>query len=285
MAEGAVEEVIARCLLDPVFADRLRRTPNRALHPYGFDANTRKEIKAADLDKILRFAGFINKVQHNHLWEFFPITRKMLCYYGIELEVFTAYRVRLSPQLRAGSLEDKTRSFLDFLEHYLSDKQEHYPGLSEALQHERGIWEVSLIPIRPYTGGVLAAVQLSSVEWKTFQKLVPAINGPWRICLFEADPEKITAEVKQGTFNGLVERTEPTLFAYTRDRRGRGVVILKPDHLTIDLLSRIDGKRSVAAVIAAARRESLLNVPPLGFREFFEQAAKSEHICMKVKET
>jgi len=283
MPEGAVEEVIARCLLEPDFADSLRQTPARTLHPYLFDKQTREQIESADLDKILQFAGFINKVQHNHLWEFFPATRKMLCYYGIELEVFTAYRARVSPQLRASGLDAKTRSFLEFLEHYLADKKGRYPGLSEVLRHERNIWEVSLTVIAAAGREVLPGALLSSLKWKTFQQLVPCINRPLRICTFAVDPEKITAEVKRGTFGGLVERTEPTLFAYTLDRSRRSVVVLKPDHLTVDLLSRINGKRSVAAVIATARREGLIDVPPLDFREFFEQAAQSEHIWLYTK--
>ena len=116
---------------------------------------------------------------------------------------------------------------------------------------------------------------LANINWSTFKELVPRIDGAIQICSFEVDPEEIIRQLKSGTFCGRVKRIDPTLFAYRHDRQSGSVIVLRPDRLTIDILSRINAERSVAAVIASVRNSGLRDIPPIAFRDFFEQAADS----------
>src|SRR5947199_10036579 len=112
MFEGPIEEIIARCLLDPSFLASLHQNPAETLESYGLEESVRQQIESADFDKIQRFSGFISKIQHNHLWESFPTTRQLLRFYELELEIFTAYRpYQLSAEVSMGSREQRTRSF------------------------------------------------------------------------------------------------------------------------------------------------------------------------------
>ena len=279
MTDGIVEQVIARCLVEPGFAEALRSEPLKTLSVYSSDSAIQRSFASADIQKILRFSGFINKIQHNHLWEYFPATRQLLRYYGIELDIFTAYRpLQLSMNLKASSLDDKTRSFLDFLEQFMrpQESQRRYPGLTQILIHERSIWEISRTPSPSQddlNGNAVLPHQLTSFKWSKFKRLRAGLNGPLRVCSFEIDPEETIGRIREGRFDGKVNRIETALFLYQHDRERKSVVVQRPDRLTIDLLSRINAKRSVFGVISSIRRSGLTEIPPIAFREFFTEAA------------
>lgn len=277
MSEGAIEEIIARCLLNPSFTASLQHNSAEALAPYGLEEGIRQQVESADFDKIQRFSGFISKIQHNYLWESFPATRQLLRYYELELEVFTAYRPhQLSADANHASRDERTRSFLDFLEAHLANGPKvgtSYPGLSEVLQHERAIWDLVSATSKLDDEESSLLIEWTNLSWSAFQRLLPAIHGPMRLCVFDVDPEQVIRQLKEGTFAGIAPNTERSFFAYRINRKTGYSSVLKFDSLSVSILSRIDGKRSVRSVIASARRSGLGEIRPLAFRSFFEEIA------------
>lgn len=278
MTEGAIEEIMARCLLDPSFAQAIRRKPAKALKAYRLGAVVRRQVESADFEKILRFSGFICKIQHNHLWDSFPVTRQLLSRYGIELEVFSAYRPhQLSQILNSSSRDDRTRSFLNFLERYLADRAragQHFPALAEVLRHERNIWEVWVTAMV----GEAAFTRLSGddLSWSIFQSLVPCVNGQLRIGAFDIEPMKVVEQIRSGSLAAHVTRRgRRKFFAYWADGKGHSPRVFELDSLTAHILSQINSARSVRAIVEAVRRAGLAEIRPLAFRAFFEQAADS----------
>jgi len=147
MSARIVDTVIARCLLEPGYLDRLRDGLDAELDLLRVDDATRAELARLDVAQVRRFSGLISKVQHNDTWEQFPLTRALLKFYGMELEVFAAYRDRHLSLLGRGRLtrEAKTFSFVSFLGDYLANSAtDACPGLIDLLVHERSTWEVAL---------------------------------------------------------------------------------------------------------------------------------------------
>jgi hypothetical protein len=102
-------------------------------------------------------------------------------------------------------------------------------------------------------------------------RLVPKLDGPLRIEAYDCDPAAIVNQVIEGTFAGSAAGIT-RLFAIRADADGRTIQSFEIDELPALVLHCIDGKRSVGAVVAAARRRSLQATPPRAFRGFFEDA-------------
>lgn len=263
----AVETILARCLIEPGFLGKLGAA-NESLASMDFEP--------ADLEKIRRFAGFICKVKHNHLWGLFPATRRLICHYGIELGIFTKYRLEYDlPAINAKleSVDDRLISFINFLDaHFSSCGNSHpYPMLSEALRHERLIWETQLLPISPAVQP-LPSDDLHSLQWFHFQRLVVGLDPSLRLSSFHYDVQSIAAQLAEANMEEKTPRGTARVFAYYLDRNSHSVRVVDVDPITTQLLSLITGKRSVRRVIFASRALGLGHARPIEFREFFEDA-------------
>src|SRR5262249_47252956 len=106
--------VVARTLLDERYLTHLE-----AAGAHDSDPRVSTLIRELDLANLRRFGAFIVKVQHNFLWESLPHTRRTLCALGLETEIFGAYRRELDRTYRERSREQKTSSFITFLERHL----------------------------------------------------------------------------------------------------------------------------------------------------------------------
>src|SRR6266849_7534536 len=126
----SAEEILARCLTEPMFLDSLIADRDAALKVYSLDAETRAEFDRTDFRQIRQFSGFIGKVQHNYLWDFFPATRRLLRHYKLETNVFAEYRpIQLSPEVRSLDRREKTARFFVYLFDFIT-KHPEYPGLA-----------------------------------------------------------------------------------------------------------------------------------------------------------
>ena len=276
-SDGVIHEILARCLVEPAFLERLQADPDVALADYPLGIRSRCEFKNTDLSRIQRFSGFIGKVQHNYLWDSFPATLLLLRHYGIELEVFAKYRtIQLSPEMRNRNQFEKIRRFLAFLDQFLVDHMQ-YPGLNCVLIQERARWEVlqAVDKVKAIEG--LSPETLRTLEWARFLRLRPVLNGPLRIDAFDCDPSDLTASVVNGSFTGHCGG-ESRFFASWVDPRKRLLHTLQIDNLSALVLSCIDGTKRLSAVIASARQRGLTAAMPRTFRAFFESAASADLI-------
>jgi hypothetical protein len=277
LSDFPVEEILARCLTDPSFLTLLSTDRDAALRDYPLDARTRADFDHIDVRRLRRFSGFIGKVQHNYLWEVFPATRRLLKQSGREIDVFADYRaVQLSPSLRTESQSAKIRSFAAYLSNY-AVQNPGCAGLATAIRYEHICWElhqsVAVYRSRPS----LSAADIATSPWPEFLRLVPAAKGPLRIESFDCDPSRLVSRVLEGTFTGA-SVGKPDVFVLRLDPDSLLLQTVAIDELTALLLSCIDDKRSVRAVIAAARRRALATTPPQAFRAFFEDAQAADVI-------
>ena len=272
-----VEEILARCLTEPSFLASLATNPGAALAAYPLDAKTRAAFVNMDMQRVRRFSGFIGKVQHNYLWDFFPAARRLLQRYKVEIEVFAEYRaIQLLPELRAQKQSDKIRRFAAYLSNY-AIKRPEFIGLAAAVRYERACWELRKSKAALHAPPPLTAAVAGAATWADFLRLVPTPIGPLRIKSFDCDPARLVASILDETFVGYPTGTD-RLFVLQLDPQDSLLRISEVEELPALLLSLIDGKRSVRSVVAAARRRALAATPPQAFRAFFEEAAAAGFI-------
>jgi hypothetical protein len=236
-----VESLIARCLLDADFlrdagADPVKAAADRNLSP---DASA--YLEALDVARVRQFAGFITKVQHNHLWESTPYTRALLKHYGAEIETFATYHGR-HLQLRAdrASRTEKDDAFFAFLDEYAAARKE-LRGLRDILRHERILLELE--------GLRQGLAEMPTVVPRTpFATRVPVVRGALRVACFDCHPLEIAATVNRGALasNG-VAHWHVTL-VYSAQSPTRDLVVLEVDDLTAAVLAAVDGERTIRAV-------------------------------------
>jgi len=263
----AVETIIARCLIEPGFLGK-PGAANESLAQVDFEP--------AELGKIRRFAGFICKVKHNHLWGLFPATRRLICHYGIELDIFTKYRLEHDPPAFNTGIEavdDRLISFINFLDAHFSSygNSYPYPMLLEVLRHERFIWETRLVPTSPASQSI-SSDDLQASRWIDFQRLVVGLDPSLRLFGFHYDVQAITAQLEEANLEDEILPGPDRALAYYFDRHSHSVRVVEVDPITTQLLSLINGKRSVRRVIFASRALGLGHARPVEFREFFEDA-------------
>jgi hypothetical protein len=246
-AAAQVESLIARCLLDADFLRDANADPVNALAARNLTTEAAAELEALDLARVRQFAGFITKVQHNHLWELTPYTRALLKHYGIEIETFAAYHGRhLELRERGASRSEKDEAFFAFLDE-LAASRDDVPGLRDILRHERIVLELQRLRRGLQEGGPGTAGEPRS---ERFAACVPSVRGVLRIAAFDCDPLAIAATVSRGALDSDGVSARPVTLAYSAQSHAREPAILEVDDLTAALLGAVDGRRSVRAVVA-----------------------------------
>lgn len=270
MSARTVDAMIARCLLEPGYLDRLRDGLDAELDLLRVDDTTRGELAGLDVAQVRRFGGLISKVQHNDTWERFPLTRALLKFYGMELEVFAAYRDRHLSLLRGGrpTREAKTLSFLSFLDGYLaSTATGACPGLIDVLVHERSTWEVA---------GELTDTGPRQAVDPAGERVVP--RDALRIAALRYHPFDIASCLRDGSPAVADVVPRPAYLCYWGRRRADDVAVLELDAVTASVLACVDGRRSAADVVTAAH--ALL--PEVGRRDL--EAALRQAVAREVVE-
>jgi hypothetical protein len=272
MNSGTVEGLLARLILEPAFLEKVRADRQSALAGYAPEAGIAEALDGENLERIRRFAGFIGKVQHNHLWDWFPATRLLLIHYEIELDLFTRYRaVQATPEWQRASRGDRVGKLLDFIADYAAG---NYPGLGDVVRHERAIWQAA----SETRSGKEPGTDFRSVPWSVFQRMRPALEGV-RILSFGFDPTRLAASILAGEFAGKIPKGPRTTLAYLGGPSGE-VRTLRTEEMSVFILGHVDGLRSVRRVIERVRCEGFAGLRPRAFREFFDGAAEAGFIRM-----
>jgi len=270
VSRGEIESILARSLLDPGFLDGLRQQPGQALAAYALAPEARRELETSDWNKVRGFSGFIEKVQHNYLWELFPFTRWLLTYYGIDHVVFADYRAtQLSSAAGVRDRATRASDFLDFVSVWIRRdrrRQRSCSMLLDVMQHERATSEVRLAT--PHHVRKTEPADLSRIPWPAFQRLVLAPAGQVRVHRFRDNPLRIVDSIGAGQFEGASRSARSVVLTYWFDSEAQQVRVAAIDAIAAVLLRGVDGRRSVRAVLATARRT--LEVRPVEVRPLLE---------------
>jgi hypothetical protein len=269
-AGPGVDSILARCMLDAEFLAAVSADPERALEGYDLDERSRSDFTRLDFGRVRQFAGFITKVQHNHLWESIPFTRALLKHYGLEIAAFSAYHgTHLRLRAEGASRQEKSDAFFDFLDRYASETARR--GLRDILRHER--LELELRQAGAPLEGSEPAACLDARPAGPFRLAVPAVRGVLRLGRFEFSPLAVASSLVDGTFREELLERRPHCLAYWVEPGSGTLRILEVDELTGALLEEVDGRRSVRTVVRRALRKVAAAAGVAELRPIFEAAA------------
>src|SRR6267154_5764364 len=203
MIAGGVESILARSLVEPDFLEALIVDPKGSLSSYSLDETAKGEFLNADFARIRAFSGFISKVQHNYLWESFPATRKLLTFFGVEIDLFSRYRrIQLSQRRKGEERRESILRFIEFLEVELKSKRGwQFRLMLELLKHERVTWETRL-SLGTVPEPMSTRLSIHRFSWAKFKTLTPVACGPLVVRKFCYDPSPIADRVAGDSFDG-----------------------------------------------------------------------------------
>jgi hypothetical protein len=279
----SVESLIARCLLDAAFLRDARADPARALAERNLGPEALPVLAAIDLSRVRQFAGFITKVQHNHLWESMPYTRSLMKHYGAEIEIFATFHGRhLDLRASHAPRTERLDAFGDFVDAYAAARDD-VPGLRDILRHER--IQMELRAQMSSMSGAVDPLTTSAPDAAgrptRYASLVPAVLGALRVASFEHDPLAIAAAVSRGDLPDGVLSAPPNTLAYAARPAARQLRVLEIDALTAALLVQVNGRRSIRAIAARVTGRAAPAVPVSRLRPIFDAARDAGLITLQ----
>jgi hypothetical protein len=216
MSIQAVNAIIARSVVDTRFLEQLCTKPHSVLAGYQLTDQEMTEFNNLNREHLRQFVGFITKVQNNHLYTSFPLTRLLLTHYGIEHEVFLGFHSQ-HQQLRADketSRQARTEAFI----HYFEVKLDHMDGEQAVILSNCLLNEKLLLRVRE--------------SWKQYQEdtaQVSQTDSGWKIDLEEIH------RLPDNQFFSLAWELSPTFYA--------GEFAFNPNELSL-IMSRDGGDLS-----------------------------------------
>jgi len=281
---NSVESIVARSLTDPTFLEALIANPNKALDSGCLDSKAKSEFLVADLAKLRAFSGFICKVQHNFLWESLPATRKLLAFFGMEIELFAAYRkTQISHKTKNEERRISIVRFIDFLKSYSKRKQEPpFQIVHEVLRHERASWEARLtLQATPRPSAISGSTD-KVTTWSELRRLRPIVNGSMALHEFSWDPTVVAAAALEERFDGKKPRQRPVILGYWGDSSSSQARILRLERFEASVLCWVDGRRAIRQIVDKVRRMSPGDLRPKDFQGLFESMAEAGILRLSV---
>ena len=256
MSVAVVNGVLARCLVDPPFLEAMSLDAADALKAYQLRDDDLSELLALDLRQVRKLAGFIAKVQNNHLWIALPGTRALLAYYGLELDVFTAYHAA-HQSLRAGrghSRREKIQTFIEYLSGYFAMRPvSDRAGLADVFRHEARMWDAQSAlegQKRVLTVDLACPKDISA----DFPQLRPIAQVPMWIERYEVDPLAIGAMLAEARFDPADLPRMTKFIGYWSDMSVRRVRLMSLEPEVALLLGLVDGSRTVEMIVSEGER-------------------------------
>jgi hypothetical protein len=267
--------------MEPDFLDRVTADTESTLSSYGLDESARAAFIAFDFSRIRNLGGFIAKVQHNYLWESFPGTLNLLKLTGLEIPVFSSYN-RIHQRLRAegsASRDEKIRRFLDYLDEDLSHRCENNVAILRAvLAHEEIMWrlaaDISEIKAAAPEPAVRGPGELLAQRTDQRDAIVPSICGRLEVREFEFDPVAALSELERGTIDLPSIAPSSQHLGYWVVPSTRQIRVLNLGYETAVLLSEINGRQPVPAIIERTISVLGANISPDDIRSFLESAVR-----------
>jgi hypothetical protein len=275
MSNATINSILARCIVDTAFLDQLASDPPGALNGYALEPQTYADFLKLDIARLRGFAGLVTKVQNNGLWEHFLYTRKLLNYYRIDLEVFTAYRDIHLQNRRAGlSRNQQIERFLSFLWKRIEDDRDYeYLGLREILAHEKITWETRLaFSTNKQRRPKWRKVDIAPLKYDSIMKLIPVIPGLFRLAEFTYDPLEMISNLTRLKFDSNQLSAQPRWLAYWADDSTGNLRILELDQPIASFLSQVNGRHSIRNLIRRVLKGEQAAMRRSEFRPFLQVA-------------
>lgn len=192
-----------------------------------------------DLQALAKFAGLGVKVRHNPLRPMFPLGFRLMSVAAIEIDLFSAYALQRSREGRAFAVDmaQRARDLVAFVGGWHDPDIRSHALLWDALRYELAVAE-------------LRAPQAAAIV-RAGTSRAPRVRGDIALHELQSDP-RVLGEVLHASAPELENvPLQPQAFCFWRavddDDNGETSVIAI-DALGQHLLSRIDGRRSAAAL-------------------------------------
>jgi hypothetical protein len=152
-----------------------------------------------DFEPLKKFSAFVTKVQNNQLWQNFPITRALMRFYEIELNVFGEFvTTHLSLRRNHANAQEKLEGFVSFFVSYLEEHRSTMPfSISNAFA-----FEFQRFKLTPTRSTVCSQVRLLN-EVPPFSALEIAKQysvAPCTIAFHEIDPTQVDQLLESKSF-------------------------------------------------------------------------------------
>ncbi len=198
-----------------------------------------------DLHALAKFAGLGVKVRHNPLRPMFPLGFRLMSVAAIEIDMFSAYALHRSREGRgfAADMAQRARDLVAFVGGWHDPTVRAHLLLWDAMRYELAVAQLRAPP-----SGTIAPPDIRTSR-------APRIRGDIALHDLQSDP-RVLAEVLHVSAPRLEDvPLQPQTFCFWRASEDSGsdegsgdTAVIAIDALGQHLLSRIDGKRTAAAL-------------------------------------
>lgn len=194
-----------------------------------------------DLSALAKFAGLGVKVRHNPLRPMFPLGFRLMSVAAIEIDLFSAYALHRSREGRgfAADMSQRACDLVAFVGEWHDPAARAHLLLWDAMRYE-----LAVAQLRAPQSGKIATSNIRTPR-------APCIRGDIALHDLQSDPRVLAEVLHVSTPNLDDVPLQPQTFCFWRasGESGSGdTAVIAIDALGQHLLSRIDGKRSAAAL-------------------------------------
>lgn len=255
MSGRSVQQFLARCVVDPPFFEAAIADLEAALASFDLTEQERLDFARLDLGRVRSFAGLITKVQNNGLWHTFPSTRLLIDHYGLDLELFTDYRLQHQLDRGAAPVDhtERTRHFAAFFPEWVAARGVHrWPGLLDVFHHER-MWLEQRLALADEPGWPNRAPRsLVAEPDSALDRLTLHVRGLVLVEFFAFNPADVVHALAENR-NRLDALTPyPRHLAYWGDRDAMRLRVFEIDAVGRNFLERVNGRTSLAELLDGA---------------------------------
>lgn len=199
------------------------------------------ESEGFDLQALAKFAGLGVKVRHNPLRPMFPLAFRLMSVAAIEIDLFSAYALRRSRDGHAFAVDmaQRARDLVAFVGEWHDPSQRAHVLLWDAMRYELAVARLRA----PQSG--------EKNRPDPRMSRAPCIRGDIALHELRSDP-RMLADVLHASTPRLEDvPLQPQAFCFWRafdDGNAGDTSVIAVDALGQHLLSRINGKRSAAAL-------------------------------------
>jgi len=196
-----------------------------------------------DLHALAKFAGLGVKVRHNPLRPMFPLGFRLMSVAAIEIDLFSAYALHRSREGRgfAADMAARARDLVAFIGEWHDPSQRAHLLLWDAMRYELAVAQLR------------APQSATTAQTNIRTSRAPCLRGEVELHELQSDPRTLADALHVSAPRLEDVPLQPQTFCFWRapadeDSAAGDTAVIAIDALGQHLLSRIDGKRSAAAL-------------------------------------